>query len=576
MSRQPRAFFAIDHGSATTAAALIGHAGGRWRLLSSVAGPAATDTDALLLGLLERVKQVDSALLAEVAATEKPRPEALLGDLTRLETRSAPSGRIAAIAGSKRQRRRLEEVATRSGWLVVGGSADSDDPLTLSRLVLSPQTAAVVLGADPVPAGDEKRHMPMLGALVAAAARTRPELAVVLAGGAAALESLFLAPKPEETAVEVPPPPHPVSPTGDDEDEDDDSYDPGIPVTGPHSVLIAPDAESGLPAGSALQQVLEGVRARPDESRLAIERSVRSLALVLDRSIEAVEVGLDGGMRCRAEPFGPGHRTVVASHVVMASGSFAPEEMTDEVVDGILSWSTVAFDRQRLIDRMNDMRLSPWGESDGEGALLRLAAAKAAVSRLVDATYEISLREMPDILIAAGGVWASAPPSVVALAMADLVRRPGVSMLVCDQARLLGPLGAIPEEDERRLMLRDLAGDVMLPLGSLILPAGIKQGRSAGRMRVTGGPTNSDIDLQPGGIWAVELPPGQVATAEMDFKDPVRLTSRGKRFSVEVAGGLGGLFVDLRDIPLRLPDRADLKRSTWEGWQRAMWPEIDE
>jgi len=241
-----------------------------------------------------------------------------------------------------------------------------------------------------------------------------------------------------------------------------------------------------------------------------------------------------------------------------------------------LSWSTIAFDRYRLSDRLRDLRSSPWGEADGEGALLRLAAAKAAVERLVAATPEISAREMPDILIAAGGVWSSTPPSVVALAMADLVRRPGVGRLACDQARLLGPLGAIADEDERRKMLKDLVGDVLLPLGSLVLPAGIRQGRSAGRMRVTGDTANSDIDLQPGGIWAVELQPGQTATADMEFKDAVRLGARGRRFSVEVSGGLGGLFVDLRDIPLRLPDRADQKRATWESWQRAMWTEIDE
>jgi hypothetical protein len=183
---------------------------------------------------------------------------------------------------------------------------------------------------------------------------------------------------------------------------------------------------------------------------------------------------------------------------------------------------------------------------------------------------------MPDILIAAGGVWASTPPSVVALAMADLVRRPGIGRLACDQARLLGPLGAIDDEEERRRIIKDLADDVLLPLGSLILPSGIRQGRSAGRLRVLGESGSSDIDLQPGGIWAVELPPGQTAMAEMDFKDTVRLGARGRHFSVEVLGGLGGLFVDLRDIPLRMPDRADQKRATWEAWQRTMWSEIDE
>lgn len=621
MSRQPRAFFALDFGSATTSAALVGHAGGRWRLLAHSAAPSTTDLDALLFGILDRVEHADRELLEFVSARERPKTAALVADLARLESRSTPPRRIAVLAGSKRQRRRLEEVAARAGWLVVGGSADVSDPLELSRLVLAWDTHAVLLGADSTPGGDEKRHLAMLGALVAAAARRRPELAVVLAGGAAIQESDFHGAGehdriPEVVKVAEPvaeTPAEPDAETGDeaaadagaegateDATAEDAAADaapadvaapaapipapapqPAAPIEAPitdrhDSVLLAPDAESGQPAGSALQQVLEGLRARPDDTRLGIARSVRSLALLLDKSIEAIEVGIDGGMRCRAEPFGPGHRNIVSSHVTMAGGSFTPEDLTDEIIDAVLSWSTIAFDRYRLSDRLRDLRSSPWGEADGEGALLRLAAAKAAVERLVATTPEISAREMPDILIAAGGVWSSTPPSVVALAMADLVRRPGVGRLACDQARLLGPLGAIADEDERRKMLKDLVGDVLLPLGSLVLPAGIRQGRSAGRMRVTGDTANSDIDLQPGGIWAVELQPGQTATADIEFKDAVRLGARGRRFSVEVSGGLGGLFVDLRDIPLRLPDRADQKRATWESWQRAMWSEIDE
>ena len=562
MSRQPRAFFALDFGSATTSAAFVGHAGGRWRLLAHAAAPATTKLDALLLGILDRVQQADTELLEVVSAQQRPKPAALVVDLTRLEAHSTPPRRLAVLAGSRRQRRRLEEVAARAGWLVVGASADADDPVAMSRLVLSAATHAVLLGADSRPAGDERRHLPMLGALVAAAARSRPELAVVLAGGAAVRESDFLEagehdriPDPAQAAAAIQAaPPRPAG----------------------RGVLLAPGAESGLPAGAALQQVLEGVRARADESRLGVARSVGSLAFVLDRCIEALEVGIDGGLRCRAEPIGPGDRTIVSSHVALAAGSFAPLDPSDEIVDAVLSWSTIAFDRYRLSDRLRDLRISPWGEAGGEGALLRLAAAKAAAERLVAATPEISAREMPDILIAAGGVWASTPPSVVALAMADVVRRPGIGRLACDQARLLGPLGTIGDEEERRRIIKDLADDVLLPLGSLILPSGIRQGRSAGRMRVQGESANSDIDLQPGGIWAVELPPGQTAMVEMDFRDTVRLGARGRHFSVEVLGGLGGLFVDLRDIPLRMPDRADQRRATWEAWQRAMWSEIDE
>ena len=44
----------------------------------------------------------------------------------------------------------------------------------------------------------------------------------------------------------------------------------------------------------------------------------------------------------------------------------------------MLAWSTTALDRHRLTDRLNDLRLVPWGEADGDGAIFRLAAAKAA------------------------------------------------------------------------------------------------------------------------------------------------------------------------------------------------------
>jgi hypothetical protein len=577
VSRQPRAFFALDFGSATTSAGLIGHAGGRWRLLAHVAAPAAVEVDAILLDVLERIEEADRELLAFVGGQDEPSAQSLVESLARLESHSPKPRRIAVLAGSRRQRRRLEDLAMRAGWLVVGGSADADDTLALSRLVLSPHTHAVLLGADANPAGDEKRYLPMLAALVAAAAQRRPELAVVLAGGAATTEEEFRGTGEHDHLADTE-----AGDVAAEEGEPDEADEAGDArwlanniASAHYSVLLAPDGESGLPAGSALQQVLEGLRAATGESRLAVARSIRSLSLLMDCSIEAVEIGLDGGMRCRAEPVGPAHRTVMSSHIELASASYAPEELTDEIIDQVYSWSTIAFDRVRLSDRLRDLRTTPWGEADGEGALLRLAGAKAAVERLVAATPEISAREMPDVLIAAGGIWASTPPSVVALAMADLIRRPGVSRLACDQARLLGPLGVIGDEDERQMMLKDLLPDVLLPLGSLVLPAGIRQGRSAGRMRVLGATANSDIDLQPGGIWAIELPPGQTAKADMSFKDQVRLGERGHRFSFDVEGGLGGLFVDLRDIPLRLPDRADQKRATWESWQRAMWPEID-
>ena len=600
----------------------------------------------MLVGLLSRIELTDPELLAELAGVERPTLTTLVAMWPRLEARTTPQRRMAVLAGSRRQRRRLEEAALRAGWLVSGGSADEMDLVALSCVVLSTRTAAVLLGADRSPAGDERRHLPDLAALAAAAKRLRPELTVILAGGAAAFESTFagatdigpghvltsdsesgLTAAVSEAAVratevadpiEAAPPQASAPPEGadpgaeatawvadvpapDDKVEGQSKATPEAPpvadVPAPPvlaaardsaastnevdrsvspQILLAPDAGAGEPAGAALQQVLEGLRALPNDSRLGVARSIGSLAYVLDRAVEVVEIGLQGGLRARSEPIGQGHSAVVSSHACFANASFSPTDPSEEVIDSVFAWSTTALDRHRLTDRLHDLRLVPWGDADGDGAIFRLAAAKAAFSRLVDATAELTAYPMPDLTVAAGGIFASLPPSVVALAMADLGRRPGISQLVCDEARLLGPLGAVEDEAERRRLLANLADDILMPLGCLVLPAGVKSGRTAGQLRLQGTNTISEIELHPGAIQVVDLPPGRTAKAEFDFRDTVRLGTRGHHFSVDVGGGLCGLVVDLRDIPLRMSDRAESRRAALDAVQRGMWPGIDE
>ena len=54
------------------------------------------------------------------------------------------------------------------------------------------------------------------------------------------------------------------------------------------------------------------------------------------------------------------------------------------------------------------------------------------------------------------------------------------------------------------------------------------------------------------------------------------MPKRSSFFSVEVGGGLGGLLVDLRDIPMRISDRPDSRRAALDAWQRGIWPEAEE
>lgn len=181
----------------------------------------------------------------------------------------------------------------------------------------------------------------------------------------------------------------------------------------------------------------------------------------------------------------------------------------------------------------------------------------------------------PDLVVASGGAWAVAPGPAIALAIADVIRRPASVAIAYDHARLLGPAGSIPDAGERRQLLRDVVDDLLSPLASVVIPGGIRAGRSAGRVTVHAEAGTSELDLMPGGLELIDLPPGERATAELQFRDTVRLGGRGRRFAVEVIGGLGGLLLDLRDVPLRLPDRPERRRELLEAWQDSLWTTRD-
>ena len=64
-----------------------------------------------------------------------------------------------------------------------------------------------------------------------------------------------------------------------------------------------------------------------------------------------------------------------------------------------------------------------------------------------------------------------------------------------------------------------------MPAGSLILPAGVRPGRSAGQLRLQDSATTSEIELHPGAVQVIDLPPGRVGLAEIEFRDAVLMPS---------------------------------------------------
>ena len=152
---------------------------------------------------------------------------------------------------------------------------------------------------------------------------------------------------------------------------------------------------------------------------------------------------------------------------------------------------------------------------------------------------------------------------------------PGSAALGHDHARLLAPLGTIEDPEERRRVIADLRDELLVPLGSVVMPAGLRGGKSIGRIAVRGSVGETELELVPGGLELVDLPPGERAVVELRFKDPVVLGPKARHFGAEVTGGLGGLLVDLRDVPLRLPDRLERRRDLLTAWQSALWAGLD-
>jgi len=545
VTSDPRAFLALDLGAATSSVALIGRLAHRWRLLGSLALPAAIDAEAIGNEVVRRAIAADPWLATAIGLTDGTPGTAgparsggaPVVNLPKLTARSVPPQTILVCAANERARAPFLDAARATGWRTRVAALDGSDPWRLMASLLDPEVSVLLVGAGDPRGTDERRLVEEIAAIVGGAVARRLDLTVVLAGAMADQLSRI------EAAA-----------GGDRRGE----------------ILLGPAAATGDPPGSALRALLEDVRGGANDPRWAAGRAASALADVLDRRVEVVEIGFDGGLRASASP-GLAGNDPAATVSIVADAALVPPDPGDSTVDRVMPWTTISLDRHRLRDRLRELRLSPWGGIAGDGARLRLAAARAAMSILIEATPEQSALPAPDIVVVAGGAFAGAPGPAIALAVADVLRRPGAVSVAYDHARLLGPLGMIPDGGERRQATSDLADDLLAPLGTVAIPGGIRAGTSAGRLTVHAGTGASETDLVPGGLALIDLPPGEVATAEFRFRDTVRLGTRGRHFAVDVSGGLGGLLVDLRDVPLRLPDRAERRRELLDAWQESLW-----
>lgn len=547
--------FLIDRGTATLAVALIARLGDRWRLIDAVAFPVSVDADAAVEYLATRVAGLGSTLPELTGALADHRHR------ERIEAATAPPKKIALLAPNGRVLTGLGLAAARAGWsIAVGIGGEHVDALSVDRALGTVGIDAIAVAASDPPRSEEREAVGELAALAAAVAGRRPTLTTILSGAAAEHVDLF-------------------------------------PI---ERVVLGRAPRSGARGGGPddLARLLVALGGQLAGAKLAAGRSAASLAALLERTIELVDVGASGGAWFRAQPLPPdgevhdgdgdGHAGEEATALwegglegfVSATGALVPDTPSDEdddqFLDAVIAWSPLRIDRPTHRDRLRDLRARPWHDAAGDGAVLRLAAARAALARLE--AQRVSLggppaerSDAPDLLILAGGAFALPPGQALALAATDTIRRPGMTQLLYDHARLLAPLGMLGER-ERLLMLRDLAGDLLLPLGSALVIAGGRPGREVGRLRVGGEDAGESHPLPSGSLRLFEVPPGSVTEVVLELRDGRYGGTRARRVGFQTAGGLAGLLVDTRGVPLRLPGASERRREALGRWQRALWP----
>lgn len=537
VSSQPATFITIDHGSATVAVALVARVGGRWRLLGATAAPSSVGADALVRRLRLRLDAADPDLARACGLVG---PEADAG-LPRLETRTVPPPTIVVVGATERVVRPLAEAAATAGWRVRAMAIEGANILQIASALADPAVKAVLAGASDPPGADERALLADLGALVVAATQRRPDLSAILSGALGAADG----PTSRAMAPERPGP-----------------------------TLLAPPPASPAAGRDRLRELLGEIRGGTPDGRQVLARSAVTLADVLARRVEIVEIGQTAGARIAAA-WSPDGAVPRVTSAIVPEAALVPPGADDTVVDAVAAWLPIPLDRLRLRDRLHDLGVTPWGDAAGDGAVLRMAAARAALARLVAATPAHEALPPADLVVASGGVWSVAPAPAVALALADVMRRPGIRGLGLDHARLLAPLGMIDDPDERRRVIHDLRDELLVPLGTVMMPAGLRPGRSAGSLGVRSDGDAVELELMPGGIELVDLPPGVQAVVEARFREPTDIGVRARHVAAEVAGGLGGLLVDMRDIPLRLPERPERRRELMRAWHAAMWAGLD-
>lgn len=523
----------VDVGSAWTKAAVVGRDRGRWRIAATTAQPTAWGDEELVSSLAARL-----APFADTRLTD--RLGALIGGAPRITCHTPRrAGRLGlAAVSSELSGASARRAAESAGW-VVAEMATTDDGRSLADRLMALQAVDVdawLIGGG-FDGGRADQALEMAGLVSAARASSR--VPVIWAGSDALgpeVEALFEAGALRRVANPRP----------------------------------APDVEHPAPLRQLLEELLRQSVEPGDARRLApvaFRRAIAELARSNHREVLGVDLGAQYLTLARADASG------VAEGRVFASGGLGSSHLVAgtgpaRLVRGL--W--LAVDELAVADALQNSRARPASIPQTEDELI--IAHAAARQLLAQGAAADGAVEGVDLVVGAGRTVAAAPrPSQAMQMLLDGVRPLGVTAFALDAAGALAPLGALDDEEigEGIGSLRD---DLLAPLGTAVVVRGVRPGQPSMRVTVrrTGWPDLGPLDVRGGQLTTLPLGRGQQADLEIELEPGVTLGGprRARRVQVTVHGGVVGLVLDARGVPLSLPRRSDDRRAMLASWREIL------
>ena len=522
----------VDAGSAWTKAAIVARSRGRWRLVGQVSQPTSWGEEELRSALVARLQPVADRRVVD-----------RLGELLAVAPRISchtprRAGRLALAAVSNElsgaSARRAAESA---GWTIeVDVTADDGRSLAERLSVLQDADVDAWLVSGGFEEGRAEQALEM--ASLVAAARGVSDAPVTWAGSASlADEVAVLFEAGAVAAVDNPRP--------------------------------SASHENLLPLRHALEDLLQRV-VEPAGTRqhtpVAFRRSVAQLARSTSRRIVGVDVGSRYLTWALADADGN------AESRVFAAGGIAGARHAGTGPGRLTRWMPMAIDELAVADVLQNLHARPatLPQTEDELAIVQ-AAVRQQLAQATDADGAGEQLEGVDLLIGAGRSLAGAPrPAQAALMLLDGVRPLGVTQLALDSSGVLPPLGALDDSEigEGMGVLRD---DLLVPLGTSVICRGGRFGQVV--MRVTihraGWPVIGPLDLRTGQVQIIPLARGHEAELEIELGHGVSMGGprRARRVTAGAMGGVVGLILDARGMPLSLPRRSDDRRAVLAGWR---------